>query len=432
MMHFRARILVPAVALVLMSPLGCSSTDDGIGGAGAAGNSAGSTLAAGGAVPTGGLAGAGGPPGSAGAPDGTGGTSAVGGGGNGTGGSPVSGGAGGSIASAGAGGSIASAGAGGVGEPIDPKRPRLMWSSDFPTIPVTNSDPDDVQTVVRLVLYSNEIDVEGYIASAGTFGMVANKKNFETVWAAYDQVYENLKKHDPKYPTPAEMRARTFEGKGNNNGVSISWGCGKQSPEALIGEGKSSEASDAIIAAADKADPRPLWVGVAGGPREVAQAIWDVRSKRPEAEAKKFIAKLRVFLIACQDGTHDYIMKVPDLFVVESKSTYAGFFCGGDAKCNRAWVDTNIRNGHGPLGAIYPERGVGSDGVAEGDSPAFMHLVSGIRKINNPEVPSEPGWGGQYKKGEGNKWLDGSGASIKSGREAYQKEFAERADWMLP
>lgn len=129
------------------------------------------------------------------------------------------------------GGSVTAGGAtfkGGSSANVDPKRYRIMWSSDFPPIPVTNSDPDDVQTVIRLILYSNELTIEGFIASAGTYGMVANKSNFDPIWSAYEKVYPNLQKHDPKYPTPAAMRAMTFEGKGNNSGVNIKWECNQQ------------------------------------------------------------------------------------------------------------------------------------------------------------------------------------------------------------
>jgi len=129
---------------------------------------------------------------------------------------------------------------------------RIIISSDFPPFPVTNSDPDDVQSMVRFLLYTNEFDVEGLIASAGTFNMVAEKKNILAVLDEYDKVDENLRKHDPKYPTADALRAVTFEGKGNNNGVKIQWGCGKQSPGEIIGKGLDSEASNAIIAAAVK------------------------------------------------------------------------------------------------------------------------------------------------------------------------------------
>ena len=145
--------------------------------------------------------------------------------------------------------------------------------------------------------------------------------------------------------------------RGNNNGVSIKWECNKTAATNLIGTGKNSEASDAIIKAADKPDPRPIWIGVAGGPREVAQAIWDVRNTRTAEEAKTFISKLRVFLIACQDSTDQYIMSVPDLFVIDSKTTYYSFFCDGKPNCNLAWANDNIRNNHGPLGRYYPAGG---------------------------------------------------------------------------
>lgn len=65
---------------------------------------------------------------------------------------------------------------------------RVMVSSDFPPFPVTNSDLDDVQSMVRFLLYSNELDVEGLIASAGTFGTVAEKKNILAALDEYDKV----------------------------------------------------------------------------------------------------------------------------------------------------------------------------------------------------------------------------------------------------
>ena len=216
--------------------------------------------------------------------------------------------------------------------------------------------------------------------------------------------------------------------------MSIQWGCNKQSPESLIGEGLNSEGSDAIIEAAFKDDPRPLWVGVAGGPREVAQAIWDVKNTRSEAEIQHFISKLRVFLIFCQDGTHDYVMNEPGLFVIECDGCFGSFFCDGDANCNQDWVHENVIQNHGPLGALYPDHGAVTSGVQEGDTPAFVHLVSASRGINDPDDPSQPSWGGQYyEDGNSNKWLDGGecGGVVKGHMDEMQTEFAERADWMV-
>jgi hypothetical protein len=310
-------------------------------------------------------------------------------------------------------------------------RLRVIMTSDFPPFPVTNSDPDDVQSMVRFLLYANEFDIEGLIASAGTFGMVAEKKNILAVLDEYDKVDENLRKHDPKYPTAEALRAVTFEGKGNNHGISIKWGCGKQPYTDIVGKGRDSEGSDAIIAAADKPDPRPIYIGVWGGPREIAQAIWKVKNSRSEAELKAFLGKLRVFLIACQDASHEWLMdEFPNLFIIESRNTYQGIFRAD----NQAWVEENVIKYHGPLGAIYPPKAIAGPGVIEGDSPTFLYLVSANRGINDPEDPTQPSWGGEYKRVPNtNHYVDGPGKStISKWKKDYQAEFKERTDWMLP
>lgn len=310
-------------------------------------------------------------------------------------------------------------------------RYRVIISSDFPPFPVTNSDPDDVQSMVRFLLYSNEFDIEGLITSAGTFDMVAEKKNILAVLDKYEQVVDHLKKKDKNYPTADYLRSVTYEGLGNNHNINIKWGCEKQPWNEIIGKGMDSEASNAIIAAANNPDPRPIYICAWGGPREVAQAIWKVQNTSSQADFDKFISKLRLFLIGCQDATHGWLMQnFPNLFIIESKTTYQGMFGADD----RSWVELNIINNHGPLGAIYPPKSIAGPGVIEGDSPSFLYLVSANRGINNPEDPTQPSWGGQYVRiGTTNHYTDGPGrTSISMWKEAFQNEFKERAKWMLP
>ncbi len=123
----------------------------------------------------------------------------------------------------------------------------------------------------------------------------------------------------------------------------------------------------------------------------------------------------------------------PELFIIESRKTYQGFFGGSDPVSNLAWVNENIRNNHGSLCDIYPHEGMGCTGVCEGDSPAFMYLVSANRGINDPEDPTQESWGGQYKRVTGtNHYVDGpGGSSISKWRKDFQKEFQERADWCI-
>jgi hypothetical protein len=281
------------------------------------------------------------------------------------------------------------------------------------------------------LLYANEFDVEGLIVSAGTFGMVAEKKNILAAIDKYDEVDENLRKRDNKYPTANYLRSVTFEGLGNNHNIKINWGCNKQAWSEIIGEGKDSEASDAIIAAVDKSDSRPVYFCAWGGPREVAQAIWKIQNTRSQKDLDNFLKKLRIFLIGCQDATHDWLMdNFPNLFIIESKTTYMGMFGVG----SRSWAEANIINNHGPLGAIYPPKAIAGTGVIEGDSPSFLYLVSANRGINNPEDPTQPSWGGQYiRVGKTNHYTDGLGKStISKWSQDFQSEFKERAEWMLP
>ncbi len=81
-----------------------------------------------------------------------------------------------------------------------------------------------MQSMVRFLLYANEFDVEGLVAGAGTFAMEAHKINMLGVLDRYEMVYENLKSHDPEYPTADYLRSVTYEGLGNNHGLSIQWG----------------------------------------------------------------------------------------------------------------------------------------------------------------------------------------------------------------
>ncbi|MCS7468627.1 DUF1593 domain-containing protein [Stieleria sp. ICT_E10.1] len=322
-------------------------------------------------------------------------------------------------------------------------RPRIIVMSDFPPIGVVKggnvpntmkSDPDDMQSMVRFLLYSNEFDVEGIVAAAGTFAMEAHKKNMLDVLDRYEQVYGNLKSHDARYPTPDYLRSVTYEGRGNNHGLSIKFGKNKQPWSDIIGKGLDTEASNAIIAAVDKPDPRPVWISVWGGPREVSQAIWDVKNNRSKAELKRFISKLRIFLIYYQDSTHGWLMdEFPELFIVDSRKTYQGMFGGRDPLSDLAWVNEHVRKGHGLLCDIYPHEGMGCTGVCEGDTPAFLHLVSATRGINDAEDPTQPSWGGQYKRRPGtNHYVDGPGkSSISRWRADYQKEFQDRCDWCV-
>ncbi len=332
-------------------------------------------------------------------------------------------------------------------------RPRVIISSDFPpldVIPVKGvrpgdppekcSDPDDVQSMVRFLLYTNELDVEGLVASAGTFANVANKQNILDILDLYAKVETNLRRHDPRYPTAKRLCSITWQGRSGAWGWPSVGTTGKPLDQ-ILGAGKDSEASDAIIRAVDRSDPRPVWVCVWGGSREVAQAIWKVRATRTPADLERFLSKLRVYLIAKQDSTAEWLLdSFPSLFLILSEKNYMGMFWdmrGSDPKlADLAWINENVREGHGPLGAVYPKSGwdPSKPGQQEGDTPSFLHLVSAVRGLNDPEKPDQGGWGGKFVRPDPAKkhWFDDPAGTqtVSKWRADVQRDFARRADWM--
>ncbi len=203
-----------------------------------------------------------------------------------------------------------------------------------------------------------------------------------------------------------------------------------------------SEASNAIIKIVDKPDPRPVWFCFWGGSRELAQAIWKVRATRSAADLKKFISKIRIYMIGKQDGTGQWLLNnFPKLFVICSEHNYMGMFwnmAGSDTSlANLAWINAHIRKGHGPLGAVYPRSGFypKNPGQQEGDSPSFLYLISAVQGLNNPEKPSEPSWGGRFVRPDStrNHWFDAPDGpkTVYRWRPQVQADFARRANWML-
>jgi hypothetical protein len=230
------------------------------------------------------------------------------------------------------------------------------------------------------------------------------------------------------------LRSITFEG------LDKAWG---KPADEILGEGKDSEASDAIIRIVDKPDPRPVWVCVWGGPRVVAQAIWKVQQKRSPAELERFLSKLRIHMIGLgnrpgQDGSGQWMLdNFQELFVIVSQTTYHGMFAQKTPIGNLEWLNANIREGHGPLGAAYPRSGFdpNNPGMQEGDTPSFLHLVSAVRGLNDPERPDQESWGGQFVRRDParNHWFDGPGPqSVSKWLPDIQKDFATRARWMRP
>lgn len=323
-------------------------------------------------------------------------------------------------------------------------RPRVVIMTDFPPVDVVpgglgygaaekRSDSDDVQSMVRFLLYTNEFDVEGLVASSGTFANFANKQNILDILYLYDYVDENLRMHDELFPTADTLRKITWQGSSGTYGRPTS---------EIIGTKRDSEASEKIIQLLEKRDDRPVWFCIWGGSCDLAQALWKIKETRSASELKRIINKVRIYMIGLQDGSGQWMLDTfPELFIILSKGNYMGMFNnapGADKGLSDLnWVNLHIRKGHGLLGAIYPESGFYPEtpGVWEGDSPSFLYLVSAVRGVNNPENPEEESWGGQFIRPNAakNHWFDApiGVQGVTKWRKQVQEDFALRAEWML-
>ena len=260
---------------------------------------------------------------------------------------------------------------------------RLIVLSDI------EADPDDTQSFVRLLLYSNEIDIEGMVATTSTHmrGEV-HPESIRRIIEAYGAARVNLLLHARGWPAARDLLARVTQG------LPLYGMSG-------VGEGKDSPGSAAILRALNDPDPRPLWITVWGGANTLAQALFRMKADHPDAELRQLVGKLRVHTISDQDDSGAWIREnFPDLFYIVSPGGYGHGVWGAihqvvDGIDNRtvsnAWLAENIQQGHGPLGAIYPDVAYGM----EGDTPSFLGLIP--NGLNAPEHPDWGGWGGRYE-----------------------------------
>jgi hypothetical protein len=320
-----------------------------------------------------------------------------------------------------------------------PARPRLLVLTDI------GGDPDDQQSMIRLMTCANEFDIEGLIASAA--GIPGELKKHVTrpelirqIVEAYGKVRPNLLLHRSDYPSARLLLDRIKSGN-SRRGVKN------------IGAGHDTEASRWIIKVVDRDDPRPVNVTIWGGSTDLAQALWRVRNDRTAAELKRFLGRLRVHAIGHQDDTGPWIVEqFPDLFYILSKApgkrdmregAYRGMYLGGDESLtSRKWVDAHVRKGRGLLGALYPTRTWTAPNphscLKEGDTPSWLYFLP--TGLSDPAHPDWGCWGGRFRPAGRGLFRDAADtvgkvtdarATVWRWRPAFQADFAARMAWCV-
>ena len=286
-------------------------------------------------------------------------------------------------------------------------KPRLFVCTDIAPADV---EPDDMESMVRLMAYADLFEVEALITSGGW-----NCDPYPKEWAEYLQrVIEAYRKDVPKlmkrsgqttflpiseeeksqfigyWPSADYIKSRAVMGS-ERGGIKV------------IGEGNDSPGSELLIRLADEDDPRPIYVAAWGGANTLAQAIWRVKQTRSAEELNQFVRKFRLYTITDQDmqfnmrmdraySSHMWLRKEfkDNLQFIWDEGTW-------QEQCDlgkRNWqLHKDHIQGKGNLGKEYPDYKWG----VEGDTPSFLYVMP--NGLNDPEDPHQTGWAGYHERG---------------------------------
>ncbi len=294
------------------------------------------------------------------------------------------------------------------------ERYRVIVSSD-----IGGSDNDDFQSMVHFLVYADVFDIEGLISSPPEAGRA---KHIHEAIDAYTKDYPQLIRYAKTYPEPDQLRALVKQG--------------AIEPSPAEGFSEATEGSRWLVERARADDPRPLYVLVWGCITDVAQAVHD---------APDIKSKLRVYFISSWNRSKDQSARNylfdhhPDLWWVESDTTFRGIYVGGEQQGdlgNKTFIQEHVK-GHGALGDLLVEK---LSAIKMGDTPSVLYLLAG-----NPDDPQSDHWGGRYvSTGHGpNYWTDIQDPSLKEGkyagaksvsiwRTAYLRDWQRRMEWLIP
>ena len=314
-------------------------------------------------------------------------------------------------------------------------------------------DPDDQQSMVRLLHYANEFNLLGLIANADANydrePPVLKDSILHALISAYAEIEDTLRLHSSDYPTARYLRSIVKKGCEANSTT--------RSVTSYIGKGRNTEGSDWIVKAVN-ASPEPVGISIWGGGADVAQALWSARATMDEDAFERFQRKLRLYFIGKQDSSVDWIIdEFPEVWKIIAlsptgdkwKSGYRGMFLGGNmALTSREWLHRYVI-GQNPLADCYPDKAyTGGDdrnpygAMKEGDSPSWLYFLT--NGLNAPSHPTWGGWGGRFYESSPGFYVDATDryfdpvsgkvdtsamATVYRWRSAVQQDFAARVQW---
>lgn len=309
------------------------------------------------------------------------------------------------------------------------KKPRV--------IVMTDGEVDDHSSMIRFLLYSCDVDVLAIIETNSMFQKTghSNEDWYEKQLEAYKQVYHNLIRHNPDYPTYEKLKSISFIGDEDYAHLKDT----RELRRELVPGYKitfkpddwlDTPGSDKIVEILLDQNPSPVYLQAWGGGNTAARAFYKLKTNYPD-QYDRAISKVVMYNIWYQDGAGNYIEQTHPKVTMIHCNSFAGTWNYGSQKNTYDYIEENVKNNHGPLGSLYPQ-----DYVSEGDSPAFLYSIgNGLR---NHEDPGYGGWGGRFKKFDKYESVyvdaEDDGDSKKSlGRwvDDANRDFQARMDWCV-
>jgi len=304
------------------------------------------------------------------------------------------------------------------------ERPRVIVTTD--------GEIDDRCSMIRLLMYANEFNVEGLIYTSSEFHWLGQTWSgiewIEAELEMYSRVYPSLRRNADGYPSPEELRKKVYVGNID-----------------FVGEmEKDSPGADHIMDVLLDDQPGPVYLQAWGGVNTIARALYRIQHEHPEA-VEKVSRKAIIYDILDQDNTlKKYVLpNWPKLRVIVNQAQFAVMAYSWKSLMpasqsiffERPWMEGNISTDHGSLTGAYES--LQGAFRSEGDSPSFMYEIEvGLRSL---ESPSYGGWGGRFSlenAGENHIWKDASDDGdlfkpIWRWTQAFQNDWAARADWCV-
>ena len=317
---------------------------------------------------------------------------------------------------------------------------RVLVSTDL------GGDPDDIQSLYRLLQYSDVLKIEGIVSSPGPGAENAADKIRH--WIQRVDVDHLRRQGHTSLISEAEALSLVRQG---------------LTTPGIPSAERRTEGSDWIIERAHAADPeglgRPLWVLAWGSITDVAQALHDDPS---------IAEKIRIYYVGSSNTVRDpeardYVFdglndKWPNLWAIEngllprrSTDTFRGVYQGGEQSGewgNQEFVHRNIR-GHGTnhdgmfaekAGDSFPLAESPAGTLKEGDSPSMLYLLSPVLGgVGDVDDPTQESWGGQFRHADRanhpNYYIDISNdaeecqRTVSKWRVQFLSDWKERWDW---